>query len=200
VNAEAKSGRRVFPPSVFLTGRKKLNFYKKVIDGLCKFFEAIAAVMLAVMILIIFYHVVMRYFFNMAPRWSEEVARQLMICFSFIAITLGVRDKIHLALTIIVDNMPSKAVFVIEIAEKIIILILGAAMCWFSIPYITRLMTNRLPATGIPVGYQYMIPAVCGGLIALVVVWQLASQLRSGETEAKTLAKSAARAKEESAI
>jgi C4-dicarboxylate transporter DctQ subunit len=150
---------------------------------ICGVLEIIGAVMVSLMILIIFYHVIMRYFFNMAPSWTEEAARQLMICFCFIAMMLGVKEKIHIALTIFVDHLPRNIVFVIELINKILILAFGILMGCFSIPYVTQLMKNRLPATNMPVGFQYLIPVVIGILIGLIVFEQIILQIRFGTDE-----------------
>lgn len=160
-----------------------MNWYRKFLNLLCGIFEGLGAFMVTLMILIIFFHVIMRYFFNMAPSWTEEVARQLMICFCFIAMMLGVKEKIHIALTIFVDHLPRNAIYVIELINKTLILVFGVLMGFFTIPYVTNLMQNRLPATNMPVGFQYLVPTVIGFLIALVVVEQIITQIRRGTDE-----------------
>ncbi|MDR3284165.1 MAG: TRAP transporter small permease subunit, partial [Treponema sp.] len=85
-----------------------MNIYKRIINTLCTVFEILAAVSLGAMVAVVTWQVVMRYFFNKAPGWTEEIARQLMILFCFIAMSLGVRDKVHIALTIVADRLLKK--------------------------------------------------------------------------------------------
>jgi TRAP-type C4-dicarboxylate transport system permease small subunit len=157
-----------------------LNTYKKIVNGICLVFEIFAALSLAAMVVVVSIQVVMRYFFNNTPGWTEEMARQLMILFVFIAMALGVRDKLHIALTIIVDRLLSKIKLPLEILAKVLICIMGIMMSINMGPYFTKLKFNRLPGTGIPVGYQYIVPTAMGILIALVAVYQIYDHFKFG--------------------
>jgi TRAP-type C4-dicarboxylate transport system permease small subunit len=127
--------------------------------------------------------VVMRYFFNNAPGWSEELARQFMILFCFIALAIGVRDKIHIALTVITDGPLKRIRLPLEIAGKILIIVLGIMMFINMGPYFTKLKYNRLPGTGIPVGWEYLFPTAVGVLIALIAVYQVYDHFKHGTDE-----------------
>jgi TRAP-type C4-dicarboxylate transport system permease small subunit len=160
-----------------------VNWYKKIVNAVCTVFEVIAAVSLAAMLVVVTIQVVLRYFFKNTPGWSEEMARQFMILFCFIAMALGVRDKIHIALTIIADRALKKIVLPLEIIGKILILVMGIMMCINMGPYFTKLKFNRLPGTGIPVGWQYLFPTAVGVLIALIAVYQIYDHFKYGTDE-----------------
>jgi TRAP-type C4-dicarboxylate transport system permease small subunit len=162
-----------------------LNRYKKIVNGICTVFEIIAAISLFAMLVVVTIQVVLRYFFNNAPGWSEEMARQFMILFCFIAMALGVRDKIHIALTIIADRALKKITLPLEILGKFLILIMGVMMSINMGPYFTKLKFNRLPGTGIPVGWQYLFPTAVGVLIALIAVYQIYDHFKYGSDEAQ---------------
>ena len=155
-----------------------MKIYKKAIDTLCKGLEIVAATMLATMVLIIFYHVIMRYFFNQAPSWSEEVSLQLMIWFCFIAMLLGVQDRVHISIELFVRKLSPKMLFVVELFDKLCILAFGGITGYYIIPYINKLRNNKLPATGMPANYQYIILVVVGFLILLVVTEQIILQIK----------------------
>jgi TRAP-type C4-dicarboxylate transport system permease small subunit len=135
------------------------------------------------MLVVVTIQVVLRYFFSNTPGWSEEMARQFMILFCFIAMALGVRDKIHIALTIIADRGLKKFVFPLEVIGKAFILIMGIMMSINMGPYFTKLKFNRLPGTGIPVGWQYLFPTMVGVLIALIAVCQIYDHFKYGTDE-----------------
>jgi TRAP-type C4-dicarboxylate transport system permease small subunit len=165
--------------------RRPVNTYKKIVNCICTVFEIIAALSLGAMLVVVTIQVVLRYFFNNAPGWSEELARQFMILFCFIAMALGVRDKIHIALTIIVDRLFKKFTLPLEITGKILVLVMGIMMSINMGPYFTKLRYNRLPGTGIPVGYEYFFPTAVGVLIALIAVYQIYDHFRYGTDEAQ---------------
>jgi len=157
--------------------------YKKCVRGICFFFEIIAALSLVGMLVTVLIHVTMRYFFHNAPGWGEELARQFMVLFAFIGIVLGVRDKLHIALTLVAEGPLKKILLPIEILVRLLILILGIMMSSFMGPYFTKLKDNRLPGTGIPVGFQYLIPTMMGVLISLVALYQIYDHFKYGTDE-----------------
>ena len=157
--------------------------YKKIIRGICFFFEVIAAISLVGMFVTVFYNVIMRYFFHNSPGWAEEIARQFMVLFAFIGVALGVRDKLHIALTIFAERALKKILLPVEIFGKVLIFILGIMMSIFMGPYFTMLRYNRLPGSGIPVGYTYVIPTIIGILVSLVSLYQIYDHLKHGTDE-----------------
>ena len=162
---------------------KIVAIYKKCVRGICLFFEIIAAISLVGMLVTVLIHVTMRYFFHNAPGWGEELARQFMIVFAFIGVALGVRDKLHIALTIVAERPLKKILLPIEILVKFLILILGIMMSSFMGPYFTKLKDNRLPGTGIPVGFQYVIPTAMGILVSLIAIYQIYDHFKLGTDE-----------------
>ena len=157
-----------------------MNVYKKIVNTLCLIFEIIAVVSLGFMVIVVAGNVISRYCFNYTPGWTEETARLLMIQFCFIAMVMGVRGKVHIALTVVVDHMPKKVILPVEIIGKILTCVLGIMICGFSWPYIVKLSYNRLPGTGLPVGLQYLIPTLAGGLMSLVTVYQVYDHIKCG--------------------
>jgi len=157
--------------------------YRKIVRSICSFFEIIAVLSLVGMLAVVLIHVTMRYFFHNAPGWGEELARQFMIVFVFIGMVLGVRDKIHIALTIVTERPLKKILLPIEIFDKFLIFALGIMMSSFMGPYFIKLKDNRLPGTGMPVGFQYLIPTVIGILISLVALYQIYDHFKYGTDE-----------------
>jgi len=162
-----------------------LNVYKKIIKAICAGFESIAILSLAVMLVVVMIQVIGRYFFRVTPGWTEEVARQLMILFSFIGMAIGVRNKGHIALSVFVDNVLKKrnVVLVIEICGKALIVVMGIMMSINMGPFFTILKYNRLPGTGMPVGWQFVFPTAVGILIALIALYQIYDHFKDGTDE-----------------
>jgi len=162
---------------------KIVAYYKKFVRGVCKFFEIIAALSLVAMLVVVLLNVIMRYFFHNAPGWGEELARQFMVIFVFIGFALGLRDKLHIALTFVVEKFLKKFILPIEIFNKFLTFCLGIMMSAFMGPYFTKLQYNRLPGSGIPVGYIYIFPTMVGILISLIAVYQIYDYFKYGTDE-----------------
>ena len=116
--------------------------YKKMVKRLCGAFELFAVLCLAAMVVVVLVQVIGRYVFSNTPSWSEEMARQFMIAFSFIGIAIGVRDKIHIALTFIVDLGLRKIRLSLEIFGKMLIVVLGIMMSINMGPYLRSCATT----------------------------------------------------------
>jgi TRAP-type C4-dicarboxylate transport system permease small subunit len=97
--------------------------------------------------------------------------------------SLGVRDKVHIALTIVADRLLKKFRLPLEIIGKFLICVLGIMMSSFMGPYFTKLKYNKLPATGIPVGWEYLIPTMMGVLMSLITIYQLYDHFKYGTDE-----------------
>jgi len=181
-----------------------LKYYKKIVNGICHVFESIAVFCIAAMLVVVMIQVVGRYFFKSTPGWTEEVARQLMILFSFIGMAMGVRNKGHIALSVFVDNVlgsKRKLVLSIETCGKILLVVMGIMMSINMRPFITILRYNRLPATRMPVGYVYVFPTLVGILIALIALYQVYDHFKYGtdEEQKQKLLEAAEKAVKESA-
>jgi len=138
---------------------------------------------LVTMVVVVFVQVIGRYVFANTPRWSEEIARQCMIIFTFIGMAIGVRDKIHIGLTIVVDSLNIKIRLPIEILGKLFIMTFGIMISINMGLLFTMLRHNRLPGTGIPILYIYAFPTVIGVLIALIAAYQIYDHFRFGTDE-----------------
>jgi TRAP-type C4-dicarboxylate transport system permease small subunit len=122
-----------------------------------------------------------------------------MVVFAFIGVALGVRDKIHIALTLVAEGPLRKILLPIEIFVKFLIFILGIMMSSFMGPYFTILKYNRLPGSGIPAGYTYIIPTIIGVLVSLISLYQIYDHFKYGTDEKQNALQKNLEAKEETA-
>jgi TRAP-type C4-dicarboxylate transport system permease small subunit len=117
--------------------------------------------MLAVMSVIIFCNVVLRYSTNESIEWAEEVARHLMIWVTFIGAGPVLRYGGHIAVENLQDALPKA---VARLLRVIIALLIGGMLVfliWFGLEYMDRTQYQLTPSTqisfaiiyaGLPVG------------------------------------------------
>ena len=160
-----------------------MNLYKKIVKQICHGFELFAVLCLTAMVVAVLVQVIGRYVFSKTPSWSEEMARQFMIIFSFIGIAIGVRDKIHIGLTIVVDNLKKIFKLPIEILGKILTMLLGIMISINMGLLFSRLRYNRLPGTGIPILIIYVFPTAIGILVAFMSIYQIYDHFKYGTDE-----------------
>ena len=160
-----------------------MKLYKKIVNWIAHAFEHFAILCMICMFVVVLIQVTGRYVFNYTPRWSEEIARQCVIIFTFIGMAIGVRDKMHIGLTIIVDLMHKKIQLVIEILGKLLIMTLGIMISINMSLLFSMLKYNRLPGSGIPILYIYAFPTAIGVLVALIAVYQVYDHFKYGTDE-----------------
>jgi len=75
----------------------------KVLDGIIKY---LLVTLLILMFAITFLQVVMRYLFLSPLPWAEEAVRFMFVWASFIGAAIGIKEKIHIGINIIVARLP----------------------------------------------------------------------------------------------
>ncbi len=98
----------------------------RFIDGLCRLFGLLMVVALALMVVMVFGNVVLRYGFNSSIAVSEELSRWLFVWLTFLGAIVAVRRRLHLGSDLVIARLPragKRACFVVS-------RLLMIYMCW----------------------------------------------------------------------
>jgi TRAP-type C4-dicarboxylate transport system permease small subunit len=144
------------------------------IDRICKVFEVVIALFLAVMVVLVFGNVVLRYGFNSSISMSDEVSRWLFVWVTFLGAVVALQRHEHLGVDMVVDRLPDMG--------KKICLVLGhgvmLAVTWWlfdgSWAQVKLNMEVSAPSTELPMAILYapgVIFAVMAGFILLTNLW-----------------------------
>lgn len=79
---------------------------QRLMDALCRALEFVIALALAIMVVLVFGNVVMRYGFNSGIVVSEEVSRWLFIWGTFLGALVALREHGHLGMDMVVGRLP----------------------------------------------------------------------------------------------
>jgi TRAP-type C4-dicarboxylate transport system permease small subunit len=156
--------------------RHKEAFVKKVLDALFKGTEILIACFLAVMIVLVFMNVVLRYVFSKGFAWSEEIARLCFIYLVYLGSIGAMRDNRHLLIDSILMRVPL-------VAQKIIYALVQALIIWLMViltrgswGLVLQNLHDRWVATHFPTFLVYASGLVTGiaiGIIALANLYRL---------------------------
>lgn len=126
---------------------------------------------LAIMSVIIFTNVVLRYTTNQSIEWAEEVARHMMIWLTFIGCGPVLRYGGHIAIDNLQDSLPTHVAQVLR--ALIALLITGFCLfcIWFGLQYMDRTQYQSTPATQISFAWIYM--ALPLGMTMTLIHWLL---------------------------
>lgn len=76
--------------------------------------ELILVCMFAVMVIVIFVQVIMRFVFNNSLSWSEALARLLFVWLTWLGVSIGAREGEHIKITAITEKLPRKVAQIVN--------------------------------------------------------------------------------------
>jgi TRAP-type C4-dicarboxylate transport system permease small subunit len=158
----------------------------KILDLYCRAIKFVIALCLAVMVVLVFGNVVLRYVFNSGIATSEELSRWLLVWLTFLGAIVALRQHAHLGVDTLVQMLPpagKRICFVLSYALMLYadwLLTLGA---WKQ-TLIT--FSDSAPASGISVGLFFYSSGIVFGVSAAVILlydlWRVLSGA-AGEDE-----------------
>ena len=155
---------------------------QKFIDGFCKALNVVMAICLAVMVVLVFGNVVMRYGFNSGITLSEELSRWLFVWMTFMGAIVALKEHGHLGTDMLVGKLgPAGKKFCLALSYVLMLFI-----CWllFSGAYQQTMINMDTTSAVMEVSMAWIyapgvVFAVMGGLILLTELLRLLTgQLR----------------------
>ena len=111
--------------------------------------------LLALMAVMVFANVVLRYTTGDSIVWAEELSRYLMIWLTFLGAGLVLRFGGHLAIDNMQDAVPARAGRILRALILLCVLAFAAVMMWLGTVYIMRAWAQTTPVTELPFGLVY---------------------------------------------
>lgn len=124
-------------------------------------------VLLALMSVIIFTNVIVRYFTDQSIPWAEEVARHMMIWLTFLGAGPVLRYGGHLAVENLQDALPRPVAQALRALIALLLLGFFAFLVYWGLLYMERTQFQSTAATQIPFSYIYAAMPV-GGVILIL--------------------------------
>ena len=145
--------------------------------------ESLGALMLAVMSVIAFLNVVVRYCTNLSFAWSEELTVNLFVWVVLLGTAAVFRERGHLGMNLLYDALPKK----VRLACYLLALALGlaffAALVWYGVLEIKDEI--ELEATSESLGIPVWIYTLATPLVSCLVIVRIAQRawtdLRRGD-------------------
>lgn len=77
----------------------------RLLDAYCRALEALIALALALMVVMVFGNVLLRYAFNSGITVSEELSRWLFVWLTFLGAIVGLKERAHLGTDVLVGRL-----------------------------------------------------------------------------------------------
>jgi TRAP-type C4-dicarboxylate transport system permease small subunit len=131
---------------------------------------------LAVMVVLVFGNVVLRYAFNSGITVSEELSRWLFVWLTFLGAIVALRERAHLGSDMLVSRLGNTGKKVCLVAGQLLMLYIAYLLFMGSLHQVQINADVEAPVTGASVGIFYasgMVFAVSVGVILLDDLWRV---------------------------
>lgn len=135
--------------------------------------KVILAVMMGLVTIITFYQIIMRFVFNNASSWSEELVRFIFVWTCFIAAGLGIREHAHVGIDVLVNAFPAKLRKVASISVYTVIAVFGGYLLYASQGVLKSTGMQKSSVLHVPMSVLYSSILALGSLCVLFSVYEV---------------------------
>ncbi|KYO68712.1 TRAP transporter small permease [Thermovenabulum gondwanense] len=132
--------------------------------------EVLSMSLLVLMTVIVSWVVFSRYFLHKTPAWGEEASLLCMVWFGFLSMAIGVRDNLHLSITILDQFLSDKLKNILNWIGKILILGFSIFMIKEGIRMSQVATGNYMPGLKINSAFLYAVVPISGFAIIYYLV------------------------------
>lgn len=152
-----------------------MSVFKNILN---KFLEVICSVLFAFITAIGTYQIVVRYVFNSPSTVSEELLTYLFTWLALLAAALVFGKKDHMRMSFVADKFKGKKAIFMGIVSELLIMIFAVLVLVYGGASITKLTATQITASlGINMSYIYMIIPICGVIITLYGILNIAEYI-----------------------
>ena len=157
----------------------------KFIDGICHVLDGLMALALAVMVVLVFGNVVLRYGFNTGIAVSEEVSRWLFVWLTFLGAVVAIKEHGHLGSDMLVSRLSVTGKKVCLIVGHLLMLYVTWLIFKGSLDQAKINLDVEAPVTGASVAIFYasgVFFSIAAGILLLRETWRaVTGQMRDDE-------------------
>lgn len=95
--------------------------------------ERICALLMGIMVVVIWFEVVERYFLNLGYTWTEELSRYVMIWAALLAVSCGAFYREHIGLNIVQRFLPPTGARILSIILDIVSMSFFLFLAWYGV-------------------------------------------------------------------
>ena len=146
------------------------------VNGACRAVEALIALMLAVMVVLVFGNVVLRYGFDSGITVAEEISRWLFIWITFLGAIVALKEHAHLGVDMVVGRLPAPVKKLCLAASHLLMLYMLWLLYQGSVAQARINWDVQAPVTGASMAIVYSVGivfAVCAGFLLVLELLRL---------------------------
>jgi TRAP-type C4-dicarboxylate transport system permease small subunit len=145
----------------------------RIVEGYFHLLKFLIAACLAVMVVLVFGNVVLRYGFNLGITLSEELSRWLFVWLTFLGAIVALREHAHLGVDSLVKRLPQRGRKVAVVVSQLLMLYATWLLLEGSWKQTLINLDVKAPASGLSMGLFYGVGIVFAVSAALIIVYDL---------------------------
>ena len=145
----------------------------RVVDGYFFLLKVLIALFLAIMVVLVFGNVVLRYAFNSGITVSEEISRWLFVWLTFLGAVIAMREHGHLGVDTLVKRLPPMGKKICLVVSQLLMLY---ATWLFLVGSWEQTKINwdvAAPASGLSTGWFYGVGLVFSVSVGAILLYDL---------------------------
>jgi len=156
---------------------------REISDKINDVVKYLGFVLMAVMTVVIVLQVFYRYVLDSSLSWSEELARYLFIWIVMLGASVGVKEKFHVAVTLIRNRVPKVLQQILDVVFDILLGVVALAMISYGYDLAKSVAIQLSPATRISMYWVYLSVPVSGVLIIIHLLSRVGSNMNVSRKE-----------------
>ncbi len=142
--------------------KKSLYGFSVFMDVIYKALVLYSKVVLVLIVFIVSAQVISRTMLGGSIRWSEEVARLLMVWMAFISMAIGIQKGLHVSIELFYNMFPKPFQLFVDKLAHLLITVCGGVMIYYGLVLIESTSKSTLSATQWPASTLYLMIPVSG--------------------------------------
>jgi len=157
--------------------------FDRMVVAVMRRLEGIIGVVLALMVILVFGNVVLRYGFNSGIAVSEEVSRYLFIWLTFIGAVIAMHEHAHLGVDSLLQVLPRRGKLFCVVVSDLLMLAAVALLFHGSWKQTVINMSTRSPVSEVPLALIYVAGLVASVMMGVLLVGNLYKLLFVGAAD-----------------
>jgi TRAP-type C4-dicarboxylate transport system permease small subunit len=139
--------------------------------------------MLALMVVLVFGNVVLRYGFNSGITISEELSRYLFIWLTFIGAVIALHERAHLGVDSLLRALPRRGKVACVVLSELLMLFAVALLFYGSWKQTLINISTRSPVSEVPLALIYVAGLIASFMMGILILRNLHKLLIVGATD-----------------
>jgi TRAP-type transport system small permease protein len=144
-----------------------------LLKGYCRALEVLMVAALAIMVVLVFGNVVLRYGFNSGITVSEEMSRWFFVWLTFLGSIVAIREHGHLGTDMLVSRLPRRARKAVAVVAHVAMLYVTWLLFSGSFTQTKINLDVEAPVTGLSMGFFYGVGVLFAVSSAVLLAWEL---------------------------